>query len=139
MTDRKPPGVRWETFVERQIREAMERGEFDNLPSAGKPLPDLDQPYDELWWVRKKLREEKITHLPAVLLLRKEIEDAQERIDRAATEDQVRRAVEAINARIVEVNRTQWDGPASNFLPLDVEATLAAWRALRQAPPPAAS
>ena len=31
----------YKTVVEKQIQEAMERGEFDNLPGKGKPL-DLD-------------------------------------------------------------------------------------------------
>ncbi len=31
----------FEKIAERRIREAMERGDFDNLPGAGKPL-DLD-------------------------------------------------------------------------------------------------
>ena len=53
---RKPEKMRWETWVERQIRESMARGEFDNLPGAGKPIADLDRPYDELWWLRRKLR-----------------------------------------------------------------------------------
>jgi hypothetical protein len=30
-----------EKFIEEKIREAMEKGEFDNLPGKGKPL-DLD-------------------------------------------------------------------------------------------------
>jgi len=29
----------WESLVERQIREAMEAGEFENLPHAGAPIP----------------------------------------------------------------------------------------------------
>jgi Domain of unknown function (DUF1992) len=29
----------WESAVEKQIREAQERGDFDNLPGLGKPLP----------------------------------------------------------------------------------------------------
>jgi hypothetical protein len=29
----------WEDAVERQIREAQERGDFDHLPGEGKPLP----------------------------------------------------------------------------------------------------
>jgi DnaJ family protein C protein 28 len=32
----------WESAIDKQIREAMERGEFDHLPGAGKPL-DLDE------------------------------------------------------------------------------------------------
>lgn len=41
MTERKPPGTSWETWIEAQIRVAREQGAFDNLPGAGKPLPDL--------------------------------------------------------------------------------------------------
>jgi hypothetical protein len=76
MTERKPPGIGFQTWVERQIREAMERGEFDNLPGAGKPIPDLDKPHDELWWVKDKLRRERLSYLPPTLALRKEAEDA---------------------------------------------------------------
>lgn len=32
----------WESLVERQIREAMEQGAFDDLPFQGKPLPIED-------------------------------------------------------------------------------------------------
>jgi hypothetical protein len=48
MTERKPPGAGFGTWVERQIRAATERGEFDNLPGAGKPIDDLDEPHDEI-------------------------------------------------------------------------------------------
>lgn len=61
MSGRKRTRESRESFVERQIREAHERGEFDNLPGAGKPLPDLDRPHDELWWVRKKLKDENLS------------------------------------------------------------------------------
>jgi hypothetical protein len=43
-------------FVERQIQEAMDRGEFDELEGAGEPIPDLDGDYDPLWWARSFLR-----------------------------------------------------------------------------------
>ena len=55
MTARKPPGVGWESWIDKQIREAEERGEFEDLPGAGQPIPDLDKPFDELWWVKNKL------------------------------------------------------------------------------------
>ena len=48
------------SLVERQIREAMDRGEFDNLPGAGKPIPDLDAPYDPSWWVREWVRRNRL-------------------------------------------------------------------------------
>jgi hypothetical protein len=44
MTERKPLGQGFESWIERQIREAVERGEFDNLPDAGPPLNLL--PFD---------------------------------------------------------------------------------------------
>lgn len=38
-------GPTWESLVERQIREAIEAGEFDELPHRGEPLPDDTNPY----------------------------------------------------------------------------------------------
>ena len=40
MTERKPPGANWEPWIETQLRAAMEAGTFDNLPGAGKPIPN---------------------------------------------------------------------------------------------------
>lgn len=39
----------WESLVERQIREAMEQGKFDNLPFQGQPLPKEDDAYAGEW------------------------------------------------------------------------------------------
>jgi len=35
----------WESWIDQQIREAQERGEFDNLPGKGKPLDLTPNPY----------------------------------------------------------------------------------------------
>ena len=129
MAEQKPPDVRWETWIERQIRESMARGEFDNLPGAGEPIPDLDRPYDELWWLRKKLRNENLSIDPPGLVLRKEVEDARERISAARHEGEVRRLVAAINQRIVYVNSHTTFGPPSGVIALDVERVVAEWRA----------
>jgi len=131
MTERKPPGVSFETWVERQIREATERGEFDNLPGAGRPIADLDKPHDELWWVRQKLRRENLTYLPATIALRKEAEEALLAAARAGSEEQVRRIVAEINARIVEGNRKAASGPPLNLAPFDVERVVRDWRERR--------
>jgi hypothetical protein len=128
MTERKPPGVSFETWVERQIREATERGELDNLPGAGKPIADLDKPHDELWWVRQKLRREHLTYLPASIALRKEAEEALLAAARAGSEQEVRRIVADINARIVEGNRKAASGPPLNLVPFDVERVVRGWR-----------
>ncbi|MDQ3030353.1 MAG: DUF1992 domain-containing protein [Actinomycetota bacterium] len=131
MSPRKPAGENYESWVDRQIREARERGEFDNLPGAGKPLPDLHRPYDELWWVRKKLKEENLSYLPPALQLRKEVEEAREQITRARSEREVRKIVAGINERIREANRTSLQGPASTVMPLDEEQKVRTWRERR--------
>jgi hypothetical protein len=131
VTDRKPPGVPFPTWVERRIREAAERGAFDNLPGAGKPIPDLDEPHDELWWVRRKLRQEQLSYLPPTLALRKAAEDALEAAARAGSEDQVRRIVADINARIAEGNRKAASGPPLDLVPFDVERVVRRWRERR--------
>jgi DnaJ family protein C protein 28 len=35
----------WESWIDQQIREAQERGEFDDLPGKGKPLDLAANPY----------------------------------------------------------------------------------------------
>ena len=42
----------FETVADRMIREAMETGEFDDLPGLGKPIPGAGTIDDDLWWVR---------------------------------------------------------------------------------------
>jgi hypothetical protein len=128
LTERKPAGVGFSSWVERQIQEAMERGEFDNLPSAGKPIPDLDEPHDELWWVKQKLRREQLSYLPPTLAVRKEAEDALAAVSQARSEREVRRIVVAINAKIVEVNSNAASGPPLNLMPFDAERVVRRWR-----------
>ena len=132
MTERKPPGVSWESWIERQIREAEERGEFDNLPGAGKPLEGLDRPHDELWWLKRMLEREKLSVVPAALELRKDLEDARERLAKQPTEQAVRRLVDELNKRIAEVNATATSGPASSLVPLDADRMVERWRQARR-------
>jgi Domain of unknown function (DUF1992) len=134
MTERKPAGVGFGTWVERQIREAAERGAFDNLPGAGKPIADLDKPHDELWWVKDKLRRENLSYLPPTIALRRQAEDALAAAYQARSEDQVRRILADINARIVDGNRKAASGPPLNLMPFDVERVVRTWRERRGAP-----
>jgi hypothetical protein len=129
MTDRKPPGVGFGTWVEHKIREAAERGAFDNLPGAGKPIPDLDKPHDELWWIKRKLRDERLAYLPPTIALRKEAEAALAAAARAGSETEVRAIVAEINARIADGNRKAASGPPLNLAPFDPERVVARWRA----------
>jgi Domain of unknown function (DUF1992) len=128
MTARKPPGIRWESWIDRQIREADERGEFDDLPGAGKPIPDLDKPFDELWWVKDKLRREGLSYMPPSVALRKEAGDALLAASRAGSEAEVRKIISAINEKIREANRNVIEGPPLMLVPYDVERVVREWR-----------
>lgn len=46
---------------ENRIRQAIEEGKFDDLPGTGKPIADIDEPYDPMWWVRQWMRREKLS------------------------------------------------------------------------------
>ncbi len=63
MSDEKATPASYERWIDKQIREAQERGEFDNLPGKGKPINGIDAPYDELWWVKQKLAREQVEFL----------------------------------------------------------------------------
>ena len=128
MTERKRAGVSWESWVEGQIREGMDRGEFEGLPGAGKPLPNIDEPHDEMWWLKEKLRREDVSFLPPALAVRKELEDALDRIANADTEAAVRQIVDAINERIVQVNSRTTSGPPTSVMPLNVDRVIQDWR-----------
>jgi hypothetical protein len=128
MTQRKPRGVRFESWIDRQIRQATERGEFKDLPGSGAPLTDLDKPHDEMWWVKRKLRSENLSYLPPSLALRKEAHDASEGAARADTEAEVRERITAINEKIGDAIRTGVRGPELKLAPFDVERIVKEWR-----------
>ena len=140
MTERKPAYLRHEDWVERQIREAQERGAFDGLAGAGKPLPGLDRPFSaERWavdWVRREGGDVGALLSP-LLILRRERAALLASLAELPSEAAVRAVVADFNARLLDQYRRPQEGP---FLPvgvLDADETVAAWRATRPAPPPA--
>jgi hypothetical protein len=130
--------VHWyETSIDRQLREAQERGEFDNLPGIGKPLSDAGREYDEDWWVKDWLRREggAAGVLPPTLQLRREAEDLAKLADRRTSEGAVRELVAALNAQIRKARAGLMDGPPVLLPPIDVEDVLRGWRERRAKPP----
>jgi hypothetical protein len=135
MTQRKPPGTSWETWIDAQIRVATEAGAFDNLPGAGKPLPNLDQAYDPLWWVKQLVQREQISMLPPSLDLLRKVESELAAIEKLHDEATVRRRVAALNVEIAKVNATVVEGPPTRLGTLDVDQVVARWRRTRSANP----
>ncbi len=132
MSERKPAGMSFESWVDRAIREAEERGAFADLPGAGKPIPGAGQPDDELWWVKAKLRREKLTFVPASLALRKDAEEIDDRAAAMSSESDVRRLVEDVNTRIRAAIRTGIAGPSISLMPLNPDKVVARWRERRR-------
>ncbi|MEU6671490.1 DUF1992 domain-containing protein [Streptomyces sp. NPDC046727] len=134
MTERKPPGVPFESWVDKQIRDAQGRGEFDRLPGAGQPLPaEVDSTYDELWWVRQKMVREGLAVLPPSLALRKEAEDALVAAYAAPSERIARKIVEDVNVKIRDMMFKPPPGPPLGKKPYDVEEVVREWRQRRAA------
>ena len=118
-------------IVEVSIEQAIRRGDFDNLPGAGKPLPNLHQT-DPDWWIRQKIESERITGLgPPALTLRSENEGLDARIDAAPSENAVREILRDFNARVIEARRQLQGGPPVVTPTRDADAEIARWRERR--------
>jgi hypothetical protein len=136
MTERKPPGMSFETWIERQIREAQERGAFDDLPGAGKPIPGLDRPFSGERWAADWARREGLetdAMLPEPLRLRKEIERLPDTVRELDSEEAVRAAARELNQRIVDWIRRP-SGPRVVVAPVDPDRLVEQWRTERRTP-----
>jgi hypothetical protein len=130
--------ARYESTIDQQIRKAEERGDFADLPGKGKPLPGLDGPDDENWWVKRWIQREGVPSealLPTPLQLRKEAERLPDTVRDLPTEEAVRATVAELNRRIAEWVRAP-SGPAVPVKRVDPEPIVEGWRAARPAPPP---
>ena len=130
----QPP--HYESSVEKAIREAQQRGDFDNLTGAGKPL-DLRDANDPDWWIKRYAARENLDlggALPGALALRKEAATYPDSLMDVTTEQNVREIIEDYNRRVL-ADRLR---PAVGKLPpllaktLDVDDMVEAWRRLRE-------
>jgi Domain of unknown function (DUF1992) len=144
MTERKPPEISFTSWIDRQINEAAQRGAFDDLPGAGKPLPKRTDADDGQAWLRDYLRREGVSAedlLPTPLKLRKEAERLTGAIQDLRSEQEVRDAVAELNRRIIQWRRIP-AGPPLFLRLVDEDALVSRWRDRQAAslpPPPLAS
>lgn len=118
-------------WVDRQVRAAIARGDFDDLPGAGKPLK-LPDTHDPDWWAKSLIEREKITGVaPPAIGLRAEDTALDSELDRMATEEQVREALTDFNRRVVEARRQLQGGPPVVTATRSVEDEVNAWRQRR--------
>ncbi|WP_337001517.1 MULTISPECIES: J-domain-containing protein [unclassified Microbacterium] len=138
-----PPGIAAAVdraaFIESAIQVAIRRGEFDDLPGAGKPLEGLGTHHDPDWWIRRKIETENLTGLgPPAILLRTEDRELNDQLDLLGRESDVRDVLDDFNRRVREARRQLQGGPPVVTSLRDVDAEVAAWRerrAARPAPP----
>ncbi len=122
----------YESWVDRQIREAIERGEFANLPGQGKPIKGLNGRDDENWWVKAYLERERLPlPLPTALALRKEVMELAETLADVSDEESVREIIRDLNHRIATSHRIRVDGPPIVIRLVNVEQAVAEWRRRR--------
>jgi len=90
--------------AERKILEAIERGEFDDLPGKGKPLDLSDEPMvpPELRVAYKVLKN--AGYLPPELELRSEIVRLQDLIDAIGSEEEKRAKRKELNVKLLRFN-----------------------------------
>lgn len=118
--------------IESAIEAAARRGDFDDLPGAGKPL-DLPDTHDPDWWVNQRIASGDIDSealLPVVVLLRKEYERRDETLAALPDEKAVREYAADFTERVHEDRRANpfqkmlapaWDG----------DDAVARWRQVR--------
>jgi hypothetical protein len=139
VTERKPPGISFTSWIDQQISAAAERGAFDDLPGAGKPIPRGGAADDDQAWLRDYLRREGVPAeelLPTPLKLRKEIERLAGTARLLRSEQEVRDVVAELNERIMAWRRIPLGPPI--VVPLvDAETMVSSWQEGQAATSPA--
>lgn len=124
-----------ESWVDEQIRQAVERGEFDDLPGAGKPIEGLAK-HDPDWWIKAKMDREGIEAPPSEPeILRGDIAQLGSLLAGARTEPEAREIVTDLNKRIrtARVRAARDVRAAGAMIELvDVAATIDQWRERRR-------
>lgn len=128
----------YESLPDRIIREAIERGEFEDLPGKGKPIAGLDRDYDPDWWARRFM--ERLRAGEAVGRAAREVDHLIGTVWLLPDGPAVRKAVAALNSMLESANEAAPESERASLL--DPEDVVATWRrmsaARRRRPRPAA-
>ena len=126
MTERKPMGLSFDSWIDRQIDASIKTGAMDNLPGKGKPLPGVNGRYDPDWWLKEKLQRDNLDLTPETIVSRRKVEVWMESYLTLSSAAQVRRQADALNDVIQAANKTVL-GPHLPQPMLDADALVRAW------------
>lgn len=139
MTERKPAGMAFETWIDHQITQAQERGAFEGLEGSGRPLPKRVREQTSYEWALEWARRQEADPrdlLPPGMALRREREDLALRVPRLPSEAAVRATVAEFNARVEQHWRRPQDGPDAVPGLADEDVLVRLWQATRPPPSP---
>jgi hypothetical protein len=94
----------FQKIVEKKIREAQQKGEFENLPGRGEPMTLEDDSHipEELRLTYKILKNANC--LPPELQLRKEIRQMEDMLDQIPDEKEKYRHIKRLNYKVMQLN-----------------------------------
>jgi hypothetical protein len=101
----------FQRIIEQRIKEAQERGEFDELPGQGQPLKIEDDSHipEDLRLAYKILKNADC--LPPELELRKEIRQMEDMLEGIPDEKEKYRMIKKINFKIMQLNMPRKKSP----------------------------
>jgi len=101
----------FQKIIEKRIKEAQKRGEFDGLPGEGEPLKIQDDSHipEDLRLAYKILKN--ADFLPAELQLKKEIRQMEDMLENIPDEKEKYRQIKKINFKIMQLNMIRRSSP----------------------------
>lgn len=117
---------RYSNIVEERLLEAVERGEFDDLPGAGRHLRLGEDSAD--WWARRKLAE--LKRHDQLIEAARGLERERDQLWSLPDETSVREAARRLNQRTRQFNRDA--RPDEEISLVDPETAVITWRRMER-------
>ena len=94
----------FQKIIEKRIQEAQKRGDFDNLPGKGKPIPIEDDSHipEDLRLAYKILKNANC--VPPEIQLKKDIRKMEDMLENMSDEKETYRLIKRINFKIMQLN-----------------------------------
>ena len=127
MTQRKPGGVDFQSWIDQQITQHKKEGGFENLAGHGKPIPNLENEYDPDWWVKNKIKEEGLDATPHILKVKAQVERWKKGMTKIYSAAMLKKQLKQLNQDITKANHGVL-GPIPPIPLLSEETILNKWK-----------